>query len=241
MKKRIFQEVFKKAKNQSGKTSKHGLSSYLEKVLMDDFKFSISKITFVRYYEKYIDEVEGNSNNPNTDLLDKLCEFLGFENYEDFVNKNEVYNTNKTVVKPPEKVIKKSNELDFLKFINQHKITLIVSSLIIIGFLVYQTINKQRWMSWEENFYVEVDFDTEKFNNGELKIFNQERIKDFKKVKPNCNTIFFQETGEANLWYGKNENDVLEYFTTLGKHPDTGKTLKEITPYIIKKYICNTF
>ena len=32
---------------------------------------------------------------------------------------------------------------------------------------------------------------------------------------------------------------VLQYFTALGLHPETGKTLKPITQYMIDKYICD--
>ena len=44
--------------------------------------------------------------------------------------------------------------------------------------------------------------------------------------------------GSERLWYGKNKNKELEYFTAFGKHPETGKTLKPITKYMIAKYIC---
>jgi hypothetical protein len=58
-------------------------------------------------------------------------------------------------------------------------------------------------------------------------------------VTPNCEDEFFNEDGSVKLWYGKNKNKDLEYFTALGLHPETGKTLKPITQYMIDKYICN--
>src|SRR5690606_24010015 len=88
MKKRLFQEAFKKAENQCGNNTKHGLSSHLEKVFSDDLKFSVSKITFIRYYEKYVENDNNNSNNPSSDLLNKISEYLGYNNYEDYVNNN---------------------------------------------------------------------------------------------------------------------------------------------------------
>lgn len=44
-----------------------------------------------------------------------------------------------------------------------------------------------------------------------------------------------------NLWYGKNNSGEIEYFTALDKHPKTGKTLKKITDYMIRKYICESY
>jgi len=37
------------------------------------------------------------------------------------------------------------------------------------------------------------------------------------------------------VWYDKSANEV-EFFTSFGKHPENGKTLKEATPYIISTY-----
>jgi hypothetical protein len=42
------------------------------------------------------------------------------------------------------------------------------------------------------------------------------------------------------VWYGKEPiTGKYEYFSQPGLHPITGKTLKKISPYIIKKYIIN--
>ena len=98
--------------------------------------------------------------------------------------------------------------------------------------------NKQRWMVWEGSHYVEVSFDADKYPLSSLKLYNADRIANFKQIVPYCNTIFFNEDGSVNLWYGKSAKGELEYFTSLGKHPETGKTLKAITPYMINKYIC---
>ena len=96
-------------------------------------------------------------------------------------------------------------------------------------------------MIWEDTHYVEVDFDAEKYSLSQLKIYNQERIDNFERVNPNCDTNFYKLDGTANLWSGKNKSGELEYFTGSTIHPETGKTLKEITDYMIKKYICKTY
>ncbi|MCH4552214.1 hypothetical protein [Aestuariibaculum lutulentum] len=230
MKQKLFQEVFDRAAKQSGKDSKHGLAAHLEKVFMDEFKFSVNKVTFVRYYEKYIQGNGDIGNNPNTELLDKLSQYLGFSGYEDFVAGNEA-----DARKNGKGSLRKES------FFKRHLITLIVSTLLLIGFGVYTSINTQRWMVWKEDRYVEVDFDTEKYNLGQLKIYKEERIENFRQIQPDCSTQFFDRSGEVQLWYSKNENGDVDFFTSIGKHPITGKTLKGVTEYMIKKYVCDTY
>jgi hypothetical protein len=64
------------------------------------------------------------------------------------------------------------------------------------------------------------------------------KIKNFKKIDVNMATDFFAPaTNKPLIWYIKNKNGNIEYFTSPGLHPITGKTLDEITPYIIQKYV----
>lgn len=237
MKKKLFQDAFKKAENQCGNSTKHGLSNHLEKVFTDDLRFPINRITFVRYYEKYIEDDEKNTSNPNSDLLNKLSEYLGYKNYEDFVLKN--IEENKTVISNQYENLKGKNSLN--RFFKNHKTTVIVSSLLLFGFIVYYSASKQRWMVWDENNYVEVTFNTETYNVGQLELYNENKIKSFKKINADCNTEFFDATGNVKIWYGKNKDKALEYFTDLGLHPETGKTLHPITTYMIRKHICEDY
>ena len=119
--------------------------------------------------------------------------------------------------------------------------------IIIYGIFFFITItastfyllnNKTRWMVWQETEYIEVRFDTKKYAIDQLKLYKAERIKYFKKVNVDCNTAFFNPDGNVKIWYGKNDKKELEFFTALGLHPETGKTLKPITEYMIKKYVC---
>ena len=119
------------------------------------------------------------------------------------------------------------------------KIAIITTFTITISLLVFN--NQPRWMIWQEDHYIEVKFDDNKLNINQLKLYKEDRILNFRQIQPDCNTIFFKENGEENIWYGKNAKGELEYFTDLAKHPKTGKTLKKITPYMIRKYICKTY
>ncbi|MCL6296281.1 hypothetical protein [Jejuia spongiicola] len=240
MKKKLFNEAFRKAENQCGNNTKHGLSNHLEKVFTDNLKFSISKITFVRYYEKYIEGDNNNTSNPSSDLLNKISEYLDYKDYEDFVSKNTSKNLQENVetYKNQDEVLKEKKSINLL--LKKYKLTVIVSLLLLIGFVVYYSLNRQRWMVWDHNNYIEVKFDTEKFNLSQLKLYSEERIKHFKKIDPDCNTEFFGPNNEVKIWYGKNKKE-LEYFTALGLHPETGKTLDPITVYMIRKYICEEY
>jgi len=96
-------------------------------------------------------------------------------------------------------------------------------------------------MIWDSTGYKEVHFDKEKYSLNQLKLYDENSINNFHKITPSCDTVFFNQDTTVRLWYGKNTDGNLEYFTSLGLHPQTNKTLKPITPYMIKKYICNNY
>ncbi|WP_405293712.1 hypothetical protein [Algibacter sp. Ld11] len=173
---------------------------------------------------------DGDINIKQHKVVCGLLKYLEFDNYEEFKKVNEATINNN----PNLKVKKKTSS----KFDVKYKITLGILCSLIIIFLSFKYLNTQRWMSWDGKQYIETSFDEKKLERGVLRLYNHDRLIGFKKITPNCNTKFYTESGNANLWYGKNENGVLEYFTAIGKHPKTGKTLKEITDYMIKKHVC---
>jgi len=68
-------------------------------------------------------------------------------------------------------------------------------------------MHQQRWMVWEHDHYVEVKFDLDKYDLGQLKIYKKERVKSFKKINsPDCNTQFFNEKQKTIVWYSKENN-----------------------------------
>ena len=224
--KKVVLKAFDKAKKDiSGRSNKTSQSNFISESLLNDFKFQISSKTLRNLYDKSVGSEENEDISINSEYIENLCLFLGLENYNDFLKK---YPNDLT----------ESKNVSLLNTIKKNRATLAIGLVSIIIIIFATTFNKQRWMIWDNMQYIEVDFDAEKYSLSQLKIYNQERIDNFKRVIPNCQTEFYKNDGSANLWYGKNNSGELEYFTSIAKHPETGKTLREITDYMIKKYIC---
>ncbi|MFI1743661.1 hypothetical protein [Thalassobellus sediminis] len=63
--------------------------------------------------------------------------------------------------------------------------------ILLLGFVVFQFINKQRLIVLENNSYIEESkFNTNKYSIEELGVYNEALIKEFNKVKPNSETFF---------------------------------------------------
>ncbi|MBC8757149.1 hypothetical protein H2O64_20940 [Kordia sp. YSTF-M3] len=224
MKEILFQQAFKKAKQQSGKTSKNGVSSHLENVFAMKLNFQTSKVTFSRYYEQFMEGKTGKIMNPSTGLLDKLAEYIGYNSYEDFVTQLDQKDT--------------PTRVSFLKFARKSKWFIIITLLALVTVFIIIKLNKQRWMVWNLTHYEEVQFDLEKYELGQLKLYKEERIKNFKKIEVDCQTEYKTPEGTIKIWYGKNHKKELQYFTSLGLHPETGNSLKPLSKYMFEEHIC---
>ena len=219
----LLQKAFIKAEKELGSKKITHLSNYLSNYIIDNCNEAYGEKILRVYYNKIIE----NSTEKiylREHAAESLSHFLGYTNFLDFAKNNTQNNLDNSKIKP-------TNTNKKLKI-------LVVLALIATCLFIYHFTTKERWMVWQENQYIEVDFDTEKYNLTQYKIYKEERIKLFKKIIPNCNTIFFNTDETVNIWYGKNKNKKLEYFTNLGLHPETGKTLKPITKYMIDKHIC---
>jgi len=109
--------------------------------------------------------------------------------------------------------------------------------LVPIVMTIFFSNDESIWMVWDNDHYIETSFDADKVQNGTLKLYKEDRIENFRRIEPDSTYTFFNKNGSVRLWYGKNSQGDLEYFTDLGLHPETGKTLKPITQYMINKYI----
>ncbi len=162
-------------------------------------------------------------------VLNALCVYLGYENYQDYLRQKE---TGSSTLNQP---IGTGPRNPFVKY---YKWVALTGILILIAGAGYFLSNRQRWMEWDTNRYKEVGFDTQKLQEGVLKIYSEERIENFRKVSLTCDSVFFNQDGSPRFWYGKNNQKQLEFYTELGKHPETGKALKPLSRYMIDKYLC---
>ncbi len=162
----------------------------------------------------------GNPIDLKKFVANALGSYLGYANFEEYVMANPV---------EPQK--KKG-------LWTQYKVPIIGLLIVLISAFVYHTLTKERWMVWQEDQYMEVSFDENLLQQGLLKVYKEERITDFKKIKVDCNTAYKTPDGSALVWYGKNPAGKLEYFTSPGLHPETSKTLKELSKYMFDKHIC---
>jgi len=171
---------------------------------------------------------ESDINIKQLAVVNALCDYLGFDNYQSFVESTLI---NETQKKRPY-----SNE----KILVYLKTVIGISALLVVFFFTYTYIHRQRWMLWQEDQYTEINFDSKKYAAGQIKLYNEESILHLKKVEVTCDTIFFNTNKSVRFWYGRNKSKELEYFTYPGLHPQTGKTLRPITTYMIDKWICNS-
>ncbi|CAC9974881.1 hypothetical protein DBB36_15640 [Flavobacterium sp. WLB] len=106
-----------------------------------------------------------------------------------------------------------------------------------LGFIIYLTLLKNDCMQWSGDHYEEVSCDLKMEGIG---TFNapepyDERIIDLRRIKV-CDTTTFFKNEKAVVWYAK-VGDSVEFFNTHGMHPENGRALRPITPYIIHKYV----
>jgi hypothetical protein len=232
MNKLLIIQAFEKAKLEKIKSgannpSQTDLAETLSQFIEDVENFSLGERTYRDYYNAAKKIILENDDIAIKQIavINGLCKYLNFNDYQTFLNS-----------------IKNNKEQTILEkaknFISGNRAILGISTLLLIAFVIYYYTTRQRWMIWEKNQYIEVEVDAIKYDVRLLKFYKSERIKDFKKIDPKCAYTFFNADGSVRLWYGKNKNKVLEYFTGLGLHPETGKTLKPITQYMINKYIC---
>jgi hypothetical protein len=273
MMQQLFEELFEVAKERSTRKSRNGICRYLAEAFTDKYNSYFNKERFIRYYKKFV-ESKSISNNPNGEFPDQCAQFLGYENYEDYVLKNS---SRKESDEDDEKIpipihidsenddsIKKknkkssSNQSSFQKNKNSQpthffglsgkyqKITIINITIILILAIVLATDafskNKERWMTWKTNEYVEAEFTAGKYYSGQLEPYDQKMLETFKKVEdPDCDTRYFNTNGQPILWYYKVGKGHLELYTAPGLHPINGKTLKVITRYMIQTHICPNY
>jgi hypothetical protein len=255
MHRKIIIEAFNKAHDELQKdlgvvASTRKKAKFLSSKIYEINGFSFGERS-LRDLQKLSKKEKGEVEIKQPQVVHALCKYLGFENYEDYITKyHSKEDRRKTddggvIIISPENSnaqtlsITETTSGRFSKsLIIKISIVITIITSIVVGVVIF---NEQKWMEWKEDHYEKVSFDQNGVQEGRLKLYKEDRINNFKRIDADCNTAFFTLEGTVKVWYGKNKKGELEYFTDLGLHPITGKTLKPITEYMIKKHICPTY
>lgn len=228
----IVCESFKKAESEIPSHSRYALAMHIAD------KTTLSSKTLERAYDKYVSNKQSKYKKIGDASISLLCQYLGYKNYEEYIKDNTV---NKKTKKSP---------LDAPELIRDEKVNkrsallIIVLLICALGFAVYFFRNlpsdpSKECMIWVKTEYQKVDcnISLQPEYKAHIMPFDTHKLKNFKKLNVTITTNFFDEiTNKPLVWYVKN-NDEIEYFSSPGLHPITGKTLRAITPYIINKYV----
>jgi hypothetical protein len=221
---KLIQLAFEKAEIEISKQagvqpSTHKMGEWLSEYIMEHNRFSYVGRNLTERKRKFEEGKEVSLNHP--EVLQALSHLIGYPDYAAFFKEHG-----------PKTPPKQS------KSVWQRYRLVLFGCILLMVFVAFGFyINRERWMVWEEDHYTETSFDAPLYEMGKLKVYDQELIDHFRKVNPDSIHEFFTDKKEALIWYGKNTAGELEYFNYLGKHPETGKALKDITPYMIKTHI----
>ena len=215
---KFLQEVFLKAKKESGEKSLKKWAEFIAYYLTEELKYPLSVKTLERYYN--------GDTIPNTEKKDKLANFLGYKDFRDYLSVKENFrNEGEMDEENATKAIGK-NHRKYLSFI----IGLISFSILGVVYLKY-SIGSEDCMIWKNDHYEITPCEGKQGETVKIPYL----LKNFRQINVTDTTSFFKN-GKPNVWYDKH-NYKLYYFSAPGINPETGKTVKEITPYMIDKYI----
>ena len=147
------------------------------------------------------------------------------------------------IVKPENDIKDSTDEIKLVKPKNNLKKKILIGfvGLLGLGSIGYTAksiiLHEPQCMQWQNNHYEVVDCDSNKqslLKQYDIIPFDEDQSK-LIKVEVSDTTTFFKN-GKSLYWYCK-VNGNPEFFNTHGEHPETGKALKQVSEYIVKKYI----
>ena len=230
-KSKLVREVFCKINEESTGDAKTTLSKLLSDKIEEQLNERISFKTLTRYYDKYIaKKSRGVIDEPLEYNLDLLSRFIGYKDFSDFRKKH--------------------------RYQNQQRLHVImavpmITLLTVISLYYYQTetyanaefLKKypKKWMYWSNDHYEE--FLGENTVDGKPPIlleYNEQAVKDHRKIDLSCGDAFKDTSGNITVWYHEHNDSKIELFNFSGLHPEKGVTLNQLNPSTYRKYICKT-
>lgn len=225
MSKELVTLVFKKAEREIGSSVKTRLATHLSDMLLEDYKYSLSERSLRDYYTNYIEKEEANNDDLKPKLILHFCQYLGYENYAEFVSVNpsevKVATSKGLGIKGSDKKPKKGVVLFFVTFV--------LGGLSYFGFIK----DDGNCMVWKEDHYERTVCSGAALERPLTEIILQE----FRKVE-HFDSLVERKTKGMELWYDKS-NGKVEFFTYHGYHPENNKALKSVTDHIFQTYVLN--
>lgn len=242
--------AFGKAEKEIGSSKKTHLAQHLSDILLEEYGYQINERTLRDHYTNHKNGRSDTQEDLKPKLISCLCDYLGYRDYADFVGQNR----GRAIKRGKEK---KENEKTWGEGEKEEEKTpqrliIIIGVALVIVLLTTLILqnpllnpdptspHKSRCMTWADSLYMTVSCDTGPYSEYRTQVepLDKMKLKNFKKIEVNMTTQFFSENAKKPLiWYFKNKDGEIEYYTAPGLHPITGKTLREITPYIIQTHV----
>ncbi|MBF7093512.1 hypothetical protein IUY40_18425 [Flavobacterium sp. ALJ2] len=235
---------------------------FLNVKVEEDLRRAIERFEIARF-RPIITFLTGETESDNPARIELAAILVDYEKrpYNRFLREELVVNTPKSILEDINQSISKEEPLMFvdtnahaqsfveepnkpiLKTNSSFMKTCLAVVLVFAGLFVIWSFNDdENCMVWNKDHYEEIP--CEQVSNA-ITLFkpivikkDESLISNFKKIKV-CDTTIFFKMGRPCIWYGRSFDGGYEYFTAPGLHPETGRTLKSITPYIIDKHILN--
>jgi len=238
--KKLFKAIYQKIETEKGSKSKSKSAEILEGILEEDYHcFEAKKRTLLRWHKRFVLELYEECGDPSNNVKNNIADFLGFNDYHEYVN--SLKNDTSTAVVPTQKIItnlnqtKKATPVKGIALISVLAIVVLAVGYFLTSLNVFT--NNEHSMIWVTDHFEEYSDDTNMLTLGINKMtlfpYNEEAILNYKKIELNC------ENPIKKVWFYKVNNHELELFNFPGLHPINGKTLKALTPYMRKTYVCN--
>lgn len=249
-KKRLLEEVYEKASSATTDTSFSAILKNLEVVLRDEYRITLSYKTIENYYKAIVKE---ESDYPTKHVvLNDLSKYLGYNNFNEYCSewKTIEHTIQQAISKIIITIINKPifTMPDFLKKNGLGIVEMAFVLLLVTGGVVFSNGKKppaisflsdwnspatdKPFMYWDKDRYMATDSSYMGPQVHVIPMDPKEFIYQKKITRPDTLTV---DNAAHKVWYDKSNNEV-EFFTSFGKHPENGKTLKEVTPYIISTY-----
>lgn len=245
----LIKTAYEKAKNElkKEKDSVSTILSFLSSELEQQFGFSKDERSFVRYYDRLIKKNKDYDIDEIT--LDQLSWYIGYENFHDFcdnfrIEKDKgdtkiqlkIDNDEDSISEKLSKIIINITNTPIFNIPQMAKNGMGIGAMIIV--LIMGLANggilsqKNECMYWDGDEY-KITYCNDKNPKHQLIPVDTVKLKYFKKItRPDTLTI---ENGLGNSWCTKSDKKV-EFFTMDGINPNNGKSLKDASEHMIKKY-----